>query len=721
MKKYLLAFLITLAVAVSRAAPGWCGEDVVLKVRPGLAGVYKVPQPVLIRVDIDNSGKGIRGELALAFQDREGYPGRRPPVYLGEVEIPAGGKISQVLVVPGELAANSPLVRLLDGDRILAEAKLEGAAVGGGMVILQLGEKMSGSGLFIWLDKTYGGQVTVKYLPPEELPEKSLFMGAADVIVVDREACARLNSKQSAALKEWVRLGGRLLISGQAGAAPGEPFSDLNPAGRGGAGDSGMLSRITLGRGEVILTGQALENISDPEGKTWEAMGFPSKDVDFVKDRANEIKYMLSDTGSYFPMVKIPGVPVLTLLWVIYVLVIGPGLYLALKRFNRRDLAWALIPAGAALTALTFYAMSPVNRLQAYLAHTVATVDIVDENLAEVRASGAFVLPRGGNLEVAGRGQILLEPVNYYMGRRNRPVSVFNNGEQSRVVYNNVEYGSMRQVHSCGILPGAGRIGGKVFFREDRVMGEITNDTPFNLRDCRLLLGKSFIELGDMPAGGSKKLNDSINTAIIMTNPEEPYNIKPQPPAGVRESRIITSLAGVRDSAGDVLFMGWSDSPVDQFKVAGPSGQGNVSGLTLVRQKMGLEFPGGPFRLPVSFVKSAVTGISGGYSIRPDGLFVHGGAVKITYDLQKTLGRKDFRVTAIEVPPLPPRSAYTVEIYRRDTGAWEQLNPGGQRFAAADVAKYLSARGKIEIRLTSKIEKSEGVFQGIAVEGVIGE
>lgn len=109
MKKLFLTFFLTLALAVFPAAPGWCGQDdVILKARPGLSGIYKVNRPVLIRVDIDNRGDGIAGQLVVASRDRERPHERNRPLYITAVEVPAGGKVTRDLLVSGELAAAPP-------------------------------------------------------------------------------------------------------------------------------------------------------------------------------------------------------------------------------------------------------------------------------------------------------------------------------------------------------------------------------------------------------------------------------------------------------------------------------------------------------------------------------------------------------------------------------------------------------------------------------------
>lgn len=718
MRRVFLALVITMAMFLGAAAPGWSGGEVTLKARPGLAGIFKVSQPVPIRVDIENRGEAFRGYLTLVPRNKDMHSRRYEPVYRSEVYVPAGGKVSLDMVVPGEVAASSVSVRLVAGDAAVAETNLEGAGVGGGAVIMPLGDKILGSGFFKWLDRTYGGQVTVKYLPVEELSRKSVFLGVADIIVVGRDSAARLSSGQLKALKEWVRLGGVLLLSGEAGTMAGEPFADIIPAAR------GDVTRQSVGRGEVILSRTPIEAVDDPEGKHWESLDLSGVVGGQVRGRQMELRSIegniLAETGSYLPMVKIPHILLLVLLWVSYTLAVGPGLHLLLKRLNRRDLAWVLIPAVAVVTGLGLYAISPVNRLQSYIGHTLSAVEIVDGNLAEVRTTGTFVVPRGGILDVQGEGESILTPVNIYT-HRGRPVSVYG-GDVSGVVFSDVEYGSMRQVSSNGIMSGAGIIGGSVYFRSDSVVAEIKNNTIFNLRDCRLLVGPGLVELGDLPAGSEVKISQPLNRTPIVTGPGGPPVFNAGQPAKAREIRLVSDYAFRKSGAGEIYFLGWSDVPAEKIKVIKPAGQGQTSGLTLVLQKMEPRFPKGEFKLPAGFINSTVTNLSGVHKEGPEGVYVHSGTVKITYDLQKTLKSSNFRVTAIEFPQTPDSSLYTMEIFRHDLSSWDQAGTG--RISGEEAQKYVSGQGKVQLRLSpASMEKPgmEGMFRGISVEGVIGQ
>lgn len=722
MRRILTLLMLTVLMVTGQAAPGWCDGDVSLKARPGLAGIYKVNRPVLIDVDVDNQGGRITGRLALIPRGGED---RNRWVYGCEVDVPAGQKGSYTIVAPGEVVSNSSLVRLTDGYKTLAETSLEGAGVGGGMVVIPLAEKFLGSSLFSWLDKEHGGQVMVKYLPAEEFPDRSLLLGTADIIVADRESLARLGEGQKKVLSEWVRLGGGLVLSGESAASAGDALEGLIPRFSEARGGSGPVQREPWGKGEIMFFRQALESIDDREGKVWEEIGFASWSQEILggqkMDRMQSEKNNLAEGGSYLPLARSVAMPVLVALWLTYILVVGPGLFILLKRLRRSDLAWIMVPAVALFTAAGLFTLSPVNRLKAYLSQTVSTVEIIDGDLAEISSSGAFVLPRGGTLEVGGREGMLLEPLDRYAQRGGSSMAALS-GSSPRVVFEGVEYGSMRQVYSYGTLQGVGTVEGTVFFKEDRLQGRIVNKTSFDLRDCRILVGKSLVELGGLASGSALDLDEPMSRARIVNSPREIYGSGPQAAVQSRESAYIAEIASQNKGDGEVVFMGWSDSPLMTLKVLAPSGEGQESGRTLIRQKLAVMFPEGPFRLPAGFIKSEVSGLGGAYGENSEGLTLHNGSVKVIYDLRETLQTDSFNITAIDLQKAPAEAGYTVELLNPATSGWDRIEGGSSVISGTEAQKYVSGRGVIEIRLTSLTEKpdKEGIFSGITVEGAIG-
>jgi hypothetical protein len=715
--------MLTIIMVTGQPAPGWCDGDVFLNARPGLAGIYKVNKPVLIDVDVDNRGENIAGRLLLVdrrvedgfFSDSFGGI-----VYGCEVNVPAGGKATYTIVAPGEVVSNFSQVILVAGDAILDTTSLQGAGVGGGMVVVPIDEKLLGSSLFAWLNKKYGGQVMVKYLPAEEFPDRPLLLRSADVILADRESASRLDAGRKKVLAEWVRLGGRLILAGDSAVAAGGPLEGLLPQGRDNS--SGPVFRQPLGRGEVIVLDSALEGMAGRDEEVWEEMGLSSWLEDILNGRNMEMAQMeknsLSESASYLPLSRAVGMPVLVTLWVAYILVVGPGLFILLKRINRSHLAWIMVPVVAVLTAVGLFTLSPVNRLKAYQSYAMSTVNIIDGDLAELASAGTFVLPRGGGLEVEAPEDMMLEPLNRYVqGGGRKAISL--SGTLPRVVFAGVEYGAMRQVYSYGALHGAGAIEGTVFFRDDRLQGTIVNKTSFDLRDCRIMAGQSLIELGSIASGGTRNIDEPLNRWLVVSPGEAYSGMAPAVPS--RESVVISKYTSSGYGMGEIVFMGWSDSPITGLKVITPSGQGQESGQTLFRQKLNLKYPQGPFRLPAGFIKNNIWGLDGAYSLGPDGLALHGGSVKVAYDLGATLQTERFTVSGIEIQQPPAEAGYAVELFNRETAGWDRMDRGSGVISGKAALKYVSGRGVIELRLTMPAGNTgkEGAFRGIRVEGVI--
>lgn len=722
MKKLFWLLILTLIMVTGQAAPGWCDGDVSLIARPGLAGIYKVNRPVLIDVQVDNRGESIAGRLVLVARGEEekNYSNSFGGIVYGcEVNLPAGRKANYTIVAPGEVVTGASQVRLVAGDMTLAATSLQGAGVGGGMVIVPIDEKLLGSSLLAWLNKKYGGQVMVKYIPAGELTDQPLLLGSADIILADRESASLLDEGHKKVLAEWVRLGGRLILSGDSAISAGGPLENL--LSREPDNYSGPLRRAPLGRGEVIVI-NGLEDMSVRDDKVWEEKGFSAWSEDILSGRNMEMAQMekssLTESGSYLPLTRAVGMPVLVTLWMAYILVVGPGLFILLRRLNRSDLAWVMVPAVALLTAVGLFTLSPVNRLKAYQSYTMSTVNIIDGDLAEVSSSDAFVLPRGGTLEVQGPGGMMLEPLNRY-GQSSGSKTVSLSGDLPRVVFAGVEYGSMRQVYSYGTLHGAGTIDGTVFFRNDRLQGSIVNKTPFNLRDCRIQVGQSLVELGSIPSGDTRNLDEPLSRSLVV-KPGEAYSA-PAIAAPTRESIVVSKYATQRWGTGEVVFMGWSDSPVSGLKVLTPAGQGQAGGQTLYRQKLNIKFPAGSFRLPSGFIKNSISG-TGSYAVRPEGLALYNGSVSISYSLAETLQSNRLTISRIELQQPPSEAGCTVELFNRETSGWDRVENGSGVISGKDALKYVSGGGIIEVRLTAFSDKTgkEGIFQGIDVEGVIG-
>lgn len=760
---FILAVLATALLA--GALPSLAAAPVEMRVRPGLGGLYKVNQHLELVITVDNPGPGFAGTITVE-QDEERPERRRPDLarVATDVDVPAGAGGPYRLVIPGELASVKPVVRLFSSGQVLAESRVEGVAVADGrMVLLALGEDVTGGGLQDWLSRGAGSLATLKYLSPGELPGDSLLLGAADIIMIGPAGVSRLSREQVKALKEWVYLGGSLVLLGGAGAGEGGSFADVSPvqvtgrqvvdgkleglrsggplpvaagrlvAGKALAVENGVpvLARRPLGRGEVLYCGADPGDLGGEARDVWSALLNSTIPGPGTKDRPAKDPYLIGGPAAdplvapsaYIPRLTGPPVPVLALLWLAYAAAVGPLLYFLLRRADRRDLAWALVPAGALVAAGCFYLLAPAGRIQGYLTQTLAAVEILSPEMAAVRAGASVVTTRGGDLTVQAAPGMLTGPGS---GSTNRPaVLVQQNKDITTISFGNVQYNSLRQVYARGLRRDLGSIEGRLSLEGNSIKGDLVNRTGLDLRDCRLILGSRVIPAGHLPVGGTAHIEEKLEGVNPPADPEMLLAAlgvgKPGRPGDpyFRERTMLNEIIyGDSGRPAGIQFIGWHDGSPGIFAVAGKSGRSADYGLVLVKQTIPLD-AAGRFYLPAGLIKPR-TGdfLMPGQSPSPENNTINDQKVNLVYDLDDAGISRNFRITALDIQYAKGQFNLPVEIYNHREGRWEELPDGGKRIGSAELSRYLS-HNQVWLKTSGESRGPYPVWPGLAVEGVV--
>lgn len=728
-----------LAVAVLvTALPSSASAAVGMKVRPGLGGLYKTDQPLELMITIENNGPGFDGSIRVR-EDNQRPDGHRPDMarFIVNVKVPADAREQYRMMIPGEFAATMPVVELVSGDLVLAKSRVEGAALGGSRVTLALSEDIMGSGLEAWLSsKSSNLQVDLKYLSPGELPVSTVMLNAADVIMIDAAGSSSLSGDQARAVKEWVHLGGTLVQFGGVLSSEGGLFADSSPVNIYGP-ENGVpvLARRVLGQGQVFYCEAAPRELGSQAQAVWSSIfdvGMtPGENIrPIIRPSLLNLNSedMLTMASSYIPALAGPPIPVLVLLWLVYVAVIGPLLYFLLRRADRRDWAWALVPAVALLAAGCFYLLAPANRLQNYLSQTLATVDIHSPELAEIRAGASFVVARGGNLTVQAKDDIYAVPAGQQGGGWDdkTPALVSQEGKRVSINFNSVPYGSLLKASAYGLQRDFGSIDGKLYLEGSNVKGELINKTGRNLRDSRLLLGGRVVKIGDFPAGGSAYIEETLDNWNGLVHPEtllfetgsrgqpgDPYFRERQILSGLNEPMSFDRPAGIE-------FLGWHDGAPGIFQVAGSRESKEDYGLVLVKQSVKMELAKGNLRLPAGFIIPRPGNADGKIEYSPNGIIMQGNTIKLVYDIGEAVAGNNFKIEALYFQKVQEQGTYQAEIYNLQLYKWEPLQDGGKEITSGELTQYVSD-SKVMVRLTrlGGFHKAYQMWPGLAVEGVV--
>ncbi|WP_066639732.1 hypothetical protein [Desulfolucanica intricata] len=698
---------------------------------PGLGGLYKIGSPVEIKINVDNDeGPAITGNIQVLARGLDNRPVSYLPVYRKDVKIPANANFNTTILISGELASSDPNLELWVNNERLAVTKIQGTVNKGGAVALALGEKILQGGFISWAEKLYGSELNIKYLPPQDIPKTYFAMSSADIIVVDREATALLNQVQANGIKEWVKLGGCLILSEGAGTEPGGVFEEFSSLIEGEK--VADLIKQEVGRGILIFSYPALGSVPAENKVFWEYFTQQlTGPRDSVIDRMHYLKEglrgnSLTRASSYLPQLKFPSVPGLAVFWIIYLFVVGPLTYIILRRFDLRDWSWAVIPALAVIAALGVFLISPSQKLSAPIGQTLAVVDIIDQHLAEVRGAGSFITVKGGAIEVTSPPEASITPVNNYSATGNKPVVINLGKDCQNISYDDIEYWSMRQAALYTLRNDFGEIEGTLRLEGDRVVGKLKNNTKMDLRNCRIQVAQRLIDIGKLSAGEERSISERLEKWPLMNRwggIRNEYTAERFSQRGVmiREEQMLSSSPPWRQGTMQVEFIGWSDQDTSLFKIQQTLDPESQTDLTLVRQYFRLELPStGVVKLPPGIVPAQV--IDGGFIEQHNGVVVEKGAVTFEYNLSELFDEKKIILESVYLNGLPELSKqYSLQIFNWKNNVWEILNMEQKNLSNEALTIYLSPEKQLRIKLSraSGGPDSSLLPPALSVKGVV--
>lgn len=367
--------------------------QVTIEVDAGFDGYYsREAGATPVRVRVTNPSRGFTARVEL-----ESYLESGKVLHFADVELPQGSQ-KLVTLYPANTGLNvAANVRVLDGKREVAKGTDKLTSVDAGTRLYGvLGSDLAGySGLVV---PGSGPSAFLARLSPETLPNRADAVSSLTALVVDGTDTATLTDAQKTALRGWVQLGGKLVIAGGADAARNAAgLADLLPVRLGATQNARDLSSLRTLAGAKSTPAGGLINratplqgatvaANSPEGplvvsrtagkgavhwlawspsaepfKAWEGttpllrnLGAPSS-VPTLSDTVGANSWVLSQFLQNVAGGRLPPTLLVAAFLIIYSLILGPVLYFILRRQDRRELAWALVPAVTVVFTLIAY------------------------------------------------------------------------------------------------------------------------------------------------------------------------------------------------------------------------------------------------------------------------------------------------------------------------------------------------------------------------------
>ncbi|MBO8162636.1 MAG: hypothetical protein H0Z34_02825 [Brevibacillus sp.] len=726
MWKWIMVLILSLTGVA--ASPAAAAESIEISVDIPFNGIVQFIQWTRLEVTLTNNGEPFAGQLVL-IEDRsrsggsDRQVGTRQDVALG-----AGESKQYHIDLSGDMLQFQMRVDVVKGERIIASYPLPVINAKDEQAAAVVADDPNAFHFLTTNGQPSRGHVSLKVrnVKPEALPTESWIYKNVGLLALAGSAPGKLSDEQVAAIKEWVERGGVLLLS----AGPGQdeavrPFADILsiPAGSGGETSRLDFLQEIPESSQLPVSSLPVYHQDSPLfiGREWGAglILFANYDVtaeplaSWQHNRALW-QHLLNRYGAYeriernmrslfdysgtslsqmIPGVSTPAAEWMFVFWAAYVILVAPCLYLILKRLDRREWAWGLIPALAILLSIGVFTVGRAQVARENASYAVSSIEIVHDKLAEVRTTTSFLDISGGSNTIVADPRFVVSPTQRYGGydKDTQAHVVQETGQPTRITLENVPYLTVKQISAAGMKRDVGSFASNLSVEGEHLRGTIRNDTAFDIDELYVDLGMQRVALGPLKQGEEKMVDEKI----------EPYAM-PQP-TGQRASReTLTREERNKELEREVLagggtgvrLIGTSTQPLPILSMEEAHQPYYYSVLRqeikLVPNNTGLVvYPYGT--LPVQLKEEKGEFFTTGPNVYE---LVEG---SMTFAL--AAGQAEVEIKRLTVPlDLSPYRPFEKEVFHAKSNTWKPLERTQRVVLEEEVDEYLNDEGNLLIR-----------------------
>ncbi len=801
----LLAVLVILAVG---QAPGAAANSpppgLKMEAEAAFDGFFKYGEWLPVWVLVENNGSDLNAEVRVRVTGTWGVT-----TFAAPAPLPTGSrKRIPVYVLPNNYSHQLE-AQLVRGDEVLDGQKVAINPQPNISYLVGLVAPERGA-LAMILGASLPGQHRPKQLidlTVADLPERVEGLRSFDCLILNDVDSSTLTPEQGAALEAWVRQGGRLVIGGGAGGRrtvaglpesllPLAPDSEVEiealPALADFTGaeairvpgpfllatgethegrtlvaqaDWPLLRERTVGAGVVDFV--ALDLVTSPfdawAGTTafWEKLLAPGAaypqwlppDLSQRQMISGQMSYALSN----LPALDLPSIRGLGLLLILYVVLVGPVNYVLLRWRKRLHRAWISIPLITLAFSAGAFGLGYALRGNDLIVNKVAVIELEPDGTASVKSYLGLFSPERQSYEIEVIGGGLLSPLNPDYdpwgsgGLNTANEMVFVQGDPGRVRGLAVNQWSMQTFMTEGMALDFGRITGDLRVEGEQLMGSLRNETAHALTGAVLVMGNSFIRLGDLAAGqeapvtmalsdiGSQHFGAPISWRLF----EEEYTtvgsgvgpVGPPREAELKRSVLdsvfqqggkLSMMSSVRfawqgGSPQGLIFLAWLNQAPPDVQLARRAPAQQTTALVYTSLSFRLA-EGQRASLPPGLIPGGViqTPIEGG-PCGPDGASVYLGRGEAVFEFQIPTAARHVRVDTLKLVIGSDGGWWQVPdtaLYDWSAGDWLTLvEPILGVNVIPDPAGLINDDGQVQVRLSSEEGGGGCLYLDLGLEG----
>ncbi|MFD2749639.1 hypothetical protein ACFSUM_04350 [Virgibacillus siamensis] len=634
---------------------------------------------------------------------------------------------------------------------------------------------------YLKLTSFYGNNPEVITLEASDIPEDSGGLDALDLLVINDYSVAELPEQKQEAIKNWVRNGGSIAtgsepglkqqlgtladilpvtITGKKTVQKIQGFKDLykkpiqannlelfkGKIDKDAAviykdGSIPLVVEKNIGKGDITQFTFDIGHpaLADWKGNDplWQQIGDGNRQNPGMNSRNVYPGEDLGNIVRTFQSLANFNVSTLVLVFAAYLLVILPVLYFVLKRMDKREWAWIVIPVLAIVSSVGLYTVGAKDRGGAVKTNLMSVISVNEQGLGSGEGAIALLSKGSGSYTLSVNnafdpfpGERRFRAPSQQQSYSDLPM-IEASGNKATVQFRNVEFWSPRSVEVEYPVKKYGQFASNLTHGNGEISGKITNNFDYDFQEIYLISGNDYHKIGGLAAGETKKVNFDVKNKTFFQKPTNqaayqlfgrPGQLGQQSDEQKKAALLSNAIRNYKDSSRNTpMIIGFTDESLYPVTVNGDETVQN--NLHLFMQPAAIQLPEKDTSSLTSEINVPKVSVESGQiyhnGTRQGEQFFEAssGSYLLTYDLPETLSDRSFQLNELRINIKSRRNGLTFSLYNAKNDSYDTVDQNVASFNQKADKKYLH-NNQIVLKVSSSADGPIEV-PAVTVEGVI--
>lgn len=749
-----------------------------MKITTGIDGKFRSSKYIPVTIEFTSLEKDFDGEVELRVDvsDNAQYD-----AYAKEVSVKQGESVKVIIPIKISDGMSNINVNLIEEDKVLFTKKslISSGRISDSNMLMGVltGDLTSLSYIdkVLFSENDFSGIIEKVSITPDMIGENNLNIDTLDVILINNFNLANFKEEEYSSLNTWINNGGTLIIGS------GENYSktianinkdflnieiksnketNVNISGENlnlllanlnvqdsnikiKSGDNPLLYSVKKGNGEVLIStfdlglepfisSKAADSFIKETLKNTYATIY--SDVMSGKYYGN---YYTGDITKTLPINEIVSEKALIIVLLIYALVVGVLVYIVLKKLNKRDLNWVVVPIIAIIFTIVIYFMGNKSRLNDIILNQNNIVYIDENGKGEVKGylgigtkyKDKLIINKPELIDMTYSGE------DYYYGNttennKNKTLRVKTtySGDESYFTFDSLTALDMKSFAVNGKEEVLSTIDSTFNIINGKLQGKVKNNFDYDIENLILVCGNNVFELGSLNKGEEKEIKDISNIGMAGiqgyadTMSQKYYEARwqsnfdekdPKYKNILRKSNLVRALAQEYPMDNSVNLIAITNIPID-YEINFDNKSLSKFDTTVVVQETSVNFKDkdGVYNFPDGYFNGVVDSMDAGVSIDEYGGYIYGqGEVVFNYVIDENIEITEATVKeGVDRYGASYSEGSELYAYNYKTGSYDKLTMGQGYETLKDITSYVENN---IIKIKCKVDDSTGKYQAL--------